>query len=149
MSIYSHLLVPTDGSELSEAAIAQAVRLAECLGARITVLHARPTVPVPVMGMGEMLDPRTMDVLVAAGREDAERIVDAALKVARDAGVEARAERLQNDQPHRAIVDAATRLGCDLIVMASHGRRGLSGLLLGSETQRVLIEASCPVLVVR
>ena len=149
MSIYSHLLVPTDGSELSEAAIAQAVRLAECLGARITVLHARPTVPVPVMGMGEMLDPRTMDVLVAAGREDAERIVDAALKVASDAGVEARAERLQNDQPHRAIVDAATRLGCDLIVMASHGRRGLSGLLLGSETQRVLIEASCPVLVVR
>lgn len=149
MSIYSHLLVPTDGSELSEAAIAHAVRLAGCLGARITVLHARPTVPVPVMGMGEMLDPRTMDVLMAAGREDAERIIDAALKVARDAGVEAKAERLQNDQPHRAIVDAATRLGCDLIVMASHGRRGLSGLLLGSETQRVLIEASCPVLVVR
>ena len=149
MSIYSHLLVPTDGSELSEAAIAHAVRLAGRLGARITVLHARPTVPVPVMGMGEMLDPRTMDVLVAAGREDAERIVDTALKLARDAGVEASAERLQNDQPHRAIVEAAGRLGCDLIVMASHGRRGLSGLLLGSETQRVLIEAPCPVLVVR
>ncbi len=149
MSLYSHLLVPSDGSERSLDAVGHAVALAGAMGARVTFLHARPNVPVPVMGMGEMLDARTMEALVSASRDESERVLEAALAVAREAGVAAECERVNSDLPHRAIVEAATRLGCDLIVMASHGRRGLSGLLLGSETQRVLVQAPCPVLVTR
>jgi nucleotide-binding universal stress UspA family protein len=146
---YTHLLVPSDGSELSMAAVRHAVELARVLGARITFLHAQASVPIPVMGMGEMLDPNTMDVLLAASRSDSERTLAEAAAVASAAAVSATGERVSSDLPHRAIVEAAQRLGCDLIVMASHGRRGLSGLLIGSETQRVLVQAPCPVLVVR
>ena len=146
---YHHLLVPSDGTERSEEAVRQAVALAGALGARITFLHARPNVPVPVLGMGEMLDPHTMDVLIEAGRKDSDRILDAAAAVATEAGVPCGCERVASDLPHQAIVETAARLGCDLVVMASHGRGGLSGLLLGSETQRVLLQSKLPVLVVR
>jgi nucleotide-binding universal stress UspA family protein len=146
---YTHLLVPSDGSERSLEAVRQAVELAKVLGARITFLHAQASVPIPVMGMGEMLDPSTMDLLLAASHSDSERIVAQAAAVASTAAVPATSEQVRSDLPHRAIVEAAQRLGCDLIVMASHGRRGLSGLLIGSETQRVLVQAPCPVLVVR
>jgi nucleotide-binding universal stress UspA family protein len=149
MKPYSHLLVPTDGSELSGAAVDHALKLAATIGARITFLHAQPNVPLPVMGMGEMLDARTMDALLNANRKDTERILADAEKQAHLAGVPASTEGISSDQPHRAIIDAAERLNCDLIVMASHGRGGLSGLLLGSETQRVLVHARCPVLVYR
>jgi nucleotide-binding universal stress UspA family protein len=146
---YTHLLVPSDGSELSRAAVSQAVTLAKALGARITFLHAQPNVPLPVIGMGEMLDAPAVDVLVEASRKDSARTLAQAEAVAQAAGVAAHGELVMSDLPHRAIVEAAQRLGCDLIVMASHGRRGLAGLLIGSETQRVLVQAPCPVLVVR
>jgi nucleotide-binding universal stress UspA family protein len=146
---YTHLLVPSDGSERSRAAVTHAVTLAKVLGAHITFLHAQPNVPLPVIGMGEMLDAPTVDVLVEASRKDSERTLAEAEAVAQAAGVAARGEQVMSDLPHRAIVEAAQRLGCDLIVMASHGRRGLAGLLIGSETQRVLVQAPCPVLVVR
>jgi nucleotide-binding universal stress UspA family protein len=146
---YSHLLVPTDGSDLSLAAVRHAVGLASALGSRITFLHAQASVPVQVVGLGEMLDAATMEALMSASHKDVERILEEALEVAREAGVSADAERVLSDLPHQAIVEAANRLGCDLILMASHGRRGLVGLLIGSETQRVLIQSSCPVLVYR
>jgi nucleotide-binding universal stress UspA family protein len=125
------------------------VGLAKALAARITFLHAQVSVPIPVLGMGEMLDPHTLDVMVAASRSDSERILTEAAAVASEAGVPATSERVTSDLPHRAILETAERLGCDLIVMASHGRRGLAGLLIGSETQRVLVQSSIPVLVVR
>ena len=146
---YSHLLVPSDGSELSTKAVQEAVKLARSCGARITFLHAQPNVPLPVMGMGEMLDAVTMEALMDAIRRDADRLLDEAASLAAAAGVSADCERVPSDLPHRVIVEAAERLGCDLIVMGCHGRRGLQGLLLGSETQRVLLQAPCPVLVVR
>jgi nucleotide-binding universal stress UspA family protein len=146
---YHHLLVPSDGTERSQEAVRQAVALAGALGARITFLHAQPNVPVPVLGMGEMLDPHTMDVLIEASRKDSDRILEAAAAAAQEAGVPFGRERATSDLPHQAIVETAERLGCDLVVMASHGRGGLSGLLLGSETQRVLVESKLPVLVVR
>lgn len=146
---FTHLLVPSDGSELSGHAISQALDLAGALGARLTFLHVRPTVPVPVLGMGEMLDSRTMDALLAASLKESSAVLAQAAAAAEAAGISAACERVDHDVPHRAIVEAAGRLGCDLIVMASHGRRGVGGLLLGSETQRVLVQAPCPVLVVR
>ncbi len=146
---YTHLLVPSDGSELSTKAVEEAVKLALSCGARITFVHAQPNVPLPVMGIGEMLDAATMQALMDATRREADRLLDDAVRIATAAGVKAACERVPSDLPHRVIVEAAERLGCDLIVMGCHGRRGLQGLLLGSETQRVLLQAPCPVLVVR
>lgn len=146
---FTHLLVPSDGSDRSAQAVNKALELAGALGARVTFLHARARLPVPVLGMGEMLDARTMDTLLEASLKDSSSILEQAAEAARAAGIDASCERVDQDLPHRAILDAAGRLGCDLIVMASHGRRGLGGLLLGSETQRVLVQATCPVLVVR
>ncbi|WP_216904124.1 universal stress protein [Synechococcus sp. CCY 9618] len=146
---YRHLLVPSDGSDLSIRAVRHAVELAAALGARITFFHAQASVPVQLVGLGEMLDAVTMEALMSASHKDVERILEDALAVAREAGINADAERVMSDLPHQAIVEAANRLGCDLILMASHGRRGLVGLLIGSETQRVLVQSRCPVLVYR
>lgn len=146
---FSHFLVPSDGSERSRRAIDQAVALAARLGARITFLHVHPSAPLTLTGLGDSLDPRTLELLIAAGLRESDRILAEASAQAEQAGVPFACERLSGDQPHRAILSSAERLGCDLIVMASHGRRGLQGLLLGSETQRVLAQAPCAVLVHR
>ncbi|MCS5691830.1 universal stress protein [Cyanobium sp. FGCU-6] len=146
---FQHLLVPSDGSERSDQAVERALSLAAALGARVTFLHVQPRVPVSVLGMGEMLDAAAIERLAIAARRESERILNDAVAAADRAGVAAAREQVSGDLPHREILATAERLGCDLIVMASHGRRGLSGLLLGSETQRVLVQAPCPVLVVR
>lgn len=146
---YRHLLVPSDGTDRSRQAVREAVRLAEAVGARLTLLNVQRTPTMPMPGMGERLDPATLEALSCAARQESERILAEALQIAQAAGVPASGERLEGETPHRAIVETAGRLGCDLIVMASHGRRGLRGMLLGSETQRVLVQASVPVLVVR
>jgi nucleotide-binding universal stress UspA family protein len=146
---YSHLLVPVDGSDLSEQAVSGAVDLARTLGARITFFHAEPGLPVALAGLGEQVDPRTLDMLVSASRQQTQEILAAACRSAEAAGVQAERRSELNPLPHEAIVGAAAQVGADLIVMASHGRRGLSALLLGSETQKVLINSPVPVLVVR
>ncbi len=145
---YRHLLVPSDGSARSQRAVQEAVRLAEAVGARITILHVQRAPVMPMPGMGERLDPSTLEALSSAARLESEQILSQAVAVAVEAGMPANAERAEGEPPHRAIVEAAERLACDLIVMASHGRRGLRGVLLGSETQRVLVMAKVPVLVV-
>ncbi|MFM7267798.1 MAG: universal stress protein [Cyanobium sp.] len=146
---YQHLLVPSDGTACSQRAVDEALRLALALGARITLLHVQRLPALPMPGMGERLDPATLEALGAAARQESERILSAARSQAVAAGVAAACERVEGEPPHRAIVQAVDRLHCDLIVMASHGRRGLRGVLLGSETQRVLVQAGVPVLVVR
>jgi nucleotide-binding universal stress UspA family protein len=146
---YRHLLVPTDGSELSDRAVTQAIALAAALGARLRVLHVQSSFPISLVGVGELVEPSTIDALVAAARQRAETILDTAATLARQAGVPVSASLRSDPQPHQAILAEATEQNCDLIVMASHGRRGLEGLLIGSETQRVLTQSSCPVLVVR
>jgi len=146
---YSHLLVPSDGSDRSQRAVREAVRLAVALGARITVLTVEQQPRMPVPGMGERLDGATLATLASAAREESKRVLAEALAIAAAAGVAATVERISGERPHQAIVAAADRLACDLIVMASHGRRGFQRMLLGSQTQRVLVQASVPVLVTR
>jgi nucleotide-binding universal stress UspA family protein len=146
---YHHILVPTDGSDRSLRALDQGLGLARMAGSRLTLLHVIAPAPVPVVGMGDQLDARTLESQMRVAREDSERILAQGLAVAQASGVEASREQVSGDPPHSAIVAAAQRLHCDLIVMASHGRRGVAGLLLGSETQMVLVHAPCPVLVVR
>jgi nucleotide-binding universal stress UspA family protein len=147
--LYHHLLVPSDGTQLSLRALDQALALAKALGAQLTLLHVQPPLPVPLVGMGDMLDPATVDSLSKTAERESERILQDAEAAARAAGLAIRTEVVKQDLPYRAIVEAAKRHGCDLIVMASHGRKGLSGLLIGSETQRVLLHAPISVLVVR
>ena len=146
---YHHLLVPTDGSVISGRAVDQAVDLATTLGARLRILHVQVSFPISLVGVGELVEPSTVDALMAASRQRAEAILNEAMARAVAAGVEAEPSLLVNPQPHQAILEEARAHGCDLIVMASHGRRGLEGLLIGSETQRVLTQSRCPVLVVR
>ena len=147
--LYHHLLVPTDGSELSEKAVQQAVSLGHSLGASITFFHVQSSFPISLVGVGELVDPNTVSALVQAARDGAEQILAAAVATAKAAGVVSDQDTVVHSMPYAAIVEAAGRHGADLIVMASHARRGLEGVLLGSETHKVLTHSSCPVLVVR
>ncbi|MFN9645136.1 MAG: universal stress protein [Cyanobacteriota bacterium] len=147
--LYQHWLGPSDGTALSERALGQALDLAKALGARLTLVHVQPPLPVSMVGLGDMLDPATLESLSLLAERESARIVEAARARALQEGLEIQTEVLQQDLPHRGIVDPAKRLGCDRLSMASQGRRGLSSVLLGSETQRVLLDASVPVLVVR
>ncbi len=145
--MFKHILIPTDGSELSRKAVLYVVELARQLGAKVTALTL--TEPYRVASMDAVL----VSVGVEEYEEESRRISDQALeqvKTAADAaGVPCEMVRQVHDQPYRAIIDAAHAKDCDLIVMASHGRRGVSALLLGSETVKVLTHSAIPVLVYR
>lgn len=147
--MFKHILVPTDGSPLSESTIARAVSFAKDAGARITFFYAQPDFPMPIYGEGALIDPTTPEQFGKAAADEAKRILDAAKSAADAAGVTADTDTIVNEVPYEAIIDAAQRHGCDLIFMASHGRRGIAGLLLGSETQKVLTHSKTPVLVYR
>jgi nucleotide-binding universal stress UspA family protein len=146
---FTHLLVPVDGSELSDQAVSRALELAGVLGARVTFVHAEPGLPMALAGLGEPMDSRTLEMLASASREQSQMILAEACRRAEESGIQAERLSLVNPMPHAAIVEAAGQVGADLIVMASHGRRGIGALLLGSETQKVLTHCTLPVLVVR
>ncbi len=148
--MYKHILVPVDGGELTQKALAHACALAREAGARLTLYHAMPSA-FPVFMGGESLVPDIgldQDYRAAVERR-AETVLDAAARTANEAGVAYETLRNDCDSPYEGIVAAAESRGCDLIVMASHGRRGASALLLGSETQKVLTHCTVPVLVYR
>ena len=147
-----HLLVPIDGSELSDGAVRTALELAKPIGAQVSFFHVQPSYygrpDVAIYGEGLVLDPALSEQFSQANARFAATILEKALEQARSAGVEASSDTCVSPLVHEAILEAADRLGCDLIAMASHGRRGLAGLLIGSETQRVLTHAKLPVLVI-
>lgn len=147
--MFKHLLVPTDGSELSRRTARQAVTFAKEVGARITFFYAKPDYPVSFYGEGALIDPATPEKFAEMADKQAAEILDAAVGEANDAGVETSSASDTSDIPYDAIIAAAKSHGCDLIFMASHGRRGISGLLLGSETHKVLTHTDIPVLVYR
>lgn len=147
--MFKHILVPTDGSKLSARAAGQAVKLAKSLGAKITGFHAVPDLGSTYYSDGYILPARS-------AKAQAEEMQQRARKCLSSIEVEAAIEKVAceifhivSDTPYQAIIDAAKKKKCDLIFMASHGRRGLSGLVLGSETQKVLIHSKIPVLVCR
>jgi len=144
--MFKHILLPTDGSKLSEKAIRNSVRVAKALGARITALHVVPKFHAFKYPM-EMLDATRDQAAKAAER--GRHYLEFAGKVARAAGVECDGVQTSGDQPYKEIIKTAQKKGCDVILMASHGRRGIEGLLLGSETQKVLTHSTVPVLVYR
>ena len=144
--MFRKLLVATDGSELSQKAIDTAVGLARSLGASLVGVTAVDA--YPYVGIGQM-EPAAYGEFQALASAQAFDRLSALEQAAKVAGVPCQTLSRQGQSPARAILDTAAEQGCDAIVMASHGRRGVSALLLGSETQHVLAEAGLPVIVVR
>jgi nucleotide-binding universal stress UspA family protein len=145
--MFTHILLPTDGSPRSEQTIARGVELARQLGATVTGLCVVPTPPAIVYDTEVPLEAREKSA--AAARAYAARNLEQVAAAARLAGVPCETLIETGDYPYEAIIAVATRRGCDLIMMASHGRRGVKALLLGSETQKVLTHSTIPVLVFR
>lgn len=147
--MFKHILVPTDGSPLSTDTVTKAVNFAKEISAKITFFYSRPDYPVALYGEGALIDPTTPDRFAEMASKQADEILQASIAQAKVEGVDADQSSVVSDVPWEAIIEAAKNSGCDLIFMASHGRRGLSGLLLGSETQKVLTHSKIPVLVYR
>jgi nucleotide-binding universal stress UspA family protein len=145
--MFKHVLIPTDGSDLSRKAILYGVQLAKESGAKVTGLTVAE--PYQTAGMDTVFVPVDLGDYEEQSRVLSEKALEQVKMAAQAAGVPCETIREVHDQPYRAIIDAALALGCDLIVMASHGRRGISALLLGSETSKVLTHSTIPVLVYR
>lgn len=146
--MFKHILLPTDGSELAAKAIKSGVKFAKVLGARVTGFFAAPDLRLVAYGewVGELMAPVDYE---KATKEQAKNYLEAVEKEAKAAGVPCEVFHTIHDSPYQAIIEAAQGKGCDLIFMASHGRRGIAGILLGSETHKVLTHSKIPVLVYR
>lgn len=144
--MYKHILVSTDGSELSQRALSHAVAVAIAFNAKLSVITVREPLRA-FMTEGVTITVSDEEKLVY--EREVDRRLDAARAEAAEAGIEIDTRQVEDPEPWRAIIDAADAAGVDLIVMASHGRRGISALLLGSETHKLLTHCSIPVLVVR
>lgn len=145
--MFKHLLLPTDGSPLSESATRRGLQFAKEQQARVTVIHVVPEFHV-LTYRAEMLED-TREEFLAHCRLQGEKFLAEAERLAVEMGVSCAGRIVTNDHPYEAITKVASDAGCDLIVMASHGRRGVKGLLLGSETHKVLTHSTTPVLVLR
>ena len=147
--MYKHLLVPTDGSLLSELAAKSAAGLAATTGARITAIYAISPLGQPLAVDGFPYDAYSQEAYERGMRLYAEKALTKVKGIAAAAGVECEAVSVIEGNPWEAIIKAASAKNCDLVVMASHGRRGVQGILLGSEATKVLTHSKIPVLVCR
>jgi nucleotide-binding universal stress UspA family protein len=148
--MFKHILLPTDGSKLSDRAVQRGLELAKELGARATSVHVIPE--FRMMADESFVLPTSADLKRRYDKEAKSRAEKMLAKIgerAKAAGVKHDSVTVTGDVAFEHIIDTAKKCKCDLIVMASHGRRGLSGLLLGSETAKVLTHSKIPVLVVR
>ena len=140
--MYRHILIPTDGSKLAEHGVAHGLALAKSVGAKVSVIF----VVEPFSEMtGRFLE--AVAKYAELRKEQAVTTLDHAANEAKETGISCETIQGINAQPHQAIIAAAEEKGCDLIVMSSHGRSGLSMLLIGSVTNKVLTQAKIPVLV--
>jgi nucleotide-binding universal stress UspA family protein len=145
--MYTNILLPTDGSELSGKAVEHGIALAKRIGAKVTVLTVSP--PFHTLTTDAQMIEDTPAEYKARMQKHAEKTLGAAAHVAQLAGIECKTVQVDHEHPYQAIVDTAKSKGCDLIVMASHGRHGISAIVLGSETVKVLTHCKIPVLVHR
>ena len=145
--MFTHILLPTDGSKLSEAAVQRGIEFAKGINAKVTGFHVAPEFHVFTYKAEMLEDPKGQ--FARDCRSHAEQYLGFIEKAAKDAGVACDTVYVTHDQPYEAIIEAAAKNGCDLIMMASHGRRGVQGVVIGSETQKVLTHSKIPVLVYR
>ena len=145
--MYKHILIATDGSELSERAVREGIDLAKAVGAKVTLLTA--SLHFHIFETNPSAITATRDSYASDCEKRARERFSAGEKYAQAAGVKAAPLHVYSDHPFQAIIDEAVKNGCDLVVMASHGRGGVAGVLLGSETMKVLTHSKVPVLVCR
>lgn len=145
--MFRHLLVPTDGSAHAEAMVGRAMAFASRIGARVTGLHVLPEYHVLTYRLTSLQD--TKSNFAAEAARHADTFLAALSHAAAQAGVPCDTVTATDDHPWQAIIDCAQQRGCDLIVMSSHGKRGLQAMLIGSETHKVLTHSTIPVLVFR
>lgn len=143
--MYQHILVPTDGTPLSASAVKQAMSLAKTVGAKVTVLTVVHRLPTLALGPSNPY----ADEFRRGAHAEAERRLTEAEQEAKQVSVPCELVKVADRQPYEAIIETAGDRGCDLIVMASHGSRGISALVIGSETMKVLTHSKLPVLIYR
>ncbi len=146
--MYEHILISTDGSEVAQKGVDHGLALAKAIGAKATLVTVAETLMAYVGGDGGLSTTAYLEY-TAARRQGAENLLGEAKSAADAMGVEADTVFLEDALPAEAIIETATARGCSLIVMASHGRRGLRKFILGSVTSEVLANSPIPVLVVR
>jgi nucleotide-binding universal stress UspA family protein len=146
-AMFKHILIPTDGTDLSRKAVLYGVLLAQSIGARLTAISVME--PYRLAAMDSVLVGASLDEHKAQSEAIAGQALEQVKMAAEAASVPVETLRETHEQPYRAIIDCALANKCDLIVMASHGRRGVAAMLLGSETAKVLTHSSIPVLVYR
>lgn len=147
--MYQKILVATDGSPLSKKAVTSAIELAALAGAELVALKVIPRYPQSYFEGGLALQAAEVSRVEQQWADAAQAVVDAVQKAGMAKGVRTKAVTVKSDLVSDAVIAAAKKHKCDLIVMASHGRRGIKRLLLGSETQLVLTHSHVPVLVLR
>ena len=147
--MYKRILVATDGSDLSGTAVGSAIELAAAIGAELVALYVVPRYPVSYFEGGITISVEDIARTEKQWSDKGQAVVDAVQEQAKAQGVTAKAVVAQSDLVAESIMSAATKHACDLVVMASHGRKGITRVLLGSETQHVLTHSTVPVLVLR
>jgi nucleotide-binding universal stress UspA family protein len=145
--MHKHILIPTDGSQLSTSAVERALAFAKDIGARVTILTVIEPFHIFSMEM-EQLE-ATREEYDRYSRKAAEDILTAAQNQAKQSGIDCHTVQVTSNEPARVIVETATERGCDLIAMASHGREGFTAFMVGSVTMKVLAHSRTPVLVYR
>jgi|SRR6516162_11369164 len=145
--MYKHILIPSDGSELSKKAVDHGIRLAKALNAKVTAVSVSEPFHIFAVEPGMVTD--TPDEYKKCVAALAAKYLKWAKDAATAAGVECDVVQVEHEHPYETIIDTARKRGCDAIVMASHGRRGVSAVVLGSETVKVLTHSNIPVVVVR
>ena len=144
--MFNRILIPTDGSDITAKAVDAGIKLAKSVGAQLYTICVKE--PFPYSAISEMQPVPPQDFFDAQDRIATKRVHDV-VELAHAAGVKCQAHTVEGLHPWEAIIDHARHLECDLLVMASHSRRGVTALLLGSETQKELTHSTIPVLVVR
>lgn len=149
--MYKHILIATDGSDLSGKGLDHGLALAKSLGAAVTVVTVTANEIMPYSEMAEEVrrGNNPLEMVRAAMEKEANEILDAASEKARAAGVEIKTLHIPERHAAEGILEAARENNCDVIIMSSHGRRGLRRLMLGSQTAEVVTTGTIPVLVIR
>ena len=147
--MYKRILVATDGSTLSKKAVRNAIDLAGAIGADLVALYVVPRYPVSYFEGGVTISMQDVEQTEKQWSDKGQAVVDAVQQAAQAEGIKAKAVVVRSDLVAESIMSAAKKHKCDLVVMASHGRKGIKRVLLGSETQHVLTHSTVPVLVLR
>jgi nucleotide-binding universal stress UspA family protein len=147
--MFKHILIPTDGSPVANKAVRAGIRFAREIGAKVTAYQAIGALLTHIDDEGYVIDPKMHAEFERGAREAAQRRLDTIGKLAMTAGVTFDSAVTMADTPYKGIIEAAKKHKCDVIFMASHGRRGVSGLFMGSVTQKVVTHCKIPVLVYR